>query len=68
MEIAQILIVEDDRSFSDLLQFQLSTLGFKIGDSLSVQSIKEAKEASEEFSPDLILLDLNILDSNGITT
>ncbi len=68
MEIAQILIVEDDRSFSDLLQFQLSTLGFKIGDSLSVQSIKEAKEASEEFSPDLILLDLNILDSNGIMT
>ena len=68
MEIAQILIVEDDRSFSDLLQFQLSTLGFQIGDSLSVQSIEEAKEASEDFSPALILLDLNILDSHGIKT
>ena len=68
MEIAQILIVEDDQSFADLLQFQLSTLGFKIGDSLSVQSIEEAKEASEEFTPDLILLDLNILDSHGIET
>jgi len=68
MEIAQILIVEDDQSFADLLQFQLSTLGFQIGDSLSVQSIEEAKEASEEFTPDLILLDLNILDSNGIQT
>jgi PAS domain S-box len=68
MEIAQILIVEDDQSFADLLQFQLSTLGFQIGDSLSVQSIEEAKEASEEFTPDLILLDLNILDSHGIET
>jgi PAS domain S-box-containing protein len=68
MDIAQILIVEDDRVFSDLVQFQLSTIGFRLEDVISVASIEEAKEVKQELEPDVILLDLNILDSNGIKT
>lgn len=68
MEITQILVVEDDLTFADIVQFQLSTVGFQADNILAVQSISEAKEAVDYFSPDVILLDLNILDSKGIST
>jgi signal transduction histidine kinase len=68
MDSTQILVVEDDSTFADIVQFQLSTVGFLSHNILSVQSLSEAREAEIEFIPDVILLDLNILDSNGITT
>jgi signal transduction histidine kinase len=68
MNKTQILIVEDDYSFADLVQFQLTTVGFKSEFILAIASIEEAKEAALEFIPEVILLDLNILDSNGIST
>ena len=68
MNKTQILIVEDDYSFADLVQFQLTTVGFDSEAILSIASIQEAKEAALEFIPEVILLDLNILDSNGIST
>jgi two-component system sensor histidine kinase UhpB len=68
MDIAQILIVEDDQVFADLVQFQLSTIGFNLEDIIGVRSIKEAEEVKQELEPDVILLDLNILDSNGVKT
>lgn len=68
MNKTQILIVEDDYSFADLVQFQLTTVGFESDFILSIASIEEAKEAALEFIPEVILLDLNILDSNGIVT
>ena len=68
MNKTQILIVEDDYSFADLVQFQLTTVGFDSESILAIASIQEAKEAALEFIPEVILLDLNILDSNGIST
>ena len=68
MDVANILIVEDDRVFAGLVQFQLSTIGYKLEDIISVTSIKEAWEVKQELEPDVILLDLNILDSNGVKT
>jgi signal transduction histidine kinase len=68
MDSTQILVVEDDVTFADIVQFQLSTVGFSSHNILSVQSLAEAREAEVEFIPDVIMLDLNILDSNGIST
>lgn len=63
-----ILVVEDDLSYADLVQFQLTTIGCSAMNIISVQSIEEVKEVKSELEPDVILLDLNILDSNGIAT
>lgn len=63
-----ILVVEDDLSYSDLVQFQLTTIGCSDVNIISVQSIAEVQEVQLELDPDVILLDLNILDSNGINT
>ena len=68
MDTTQILVIEDDLTYSELVQFQLSYVGFSLHNIITVQSIKETKEVSLEFIPDVILLDLNILDSNGIET
>jgi PAS domain S-box-containing protein len=68
MDAANILIVEDDQVFADLVQFQLSTIGYQLEDIISVPSLKEAEEVKQELEPDVILLDLNILDSNGVKT
>ena len=68
MELAKILIVEDDLSFANLIQHQLEMLHFDSKDVLIVTSLSDAKLAREEFLPDVVLLDLGISDSNGINT
>jgi PAS domain S-box-containing protein len=68
MDFANILIIEDDQVFADLVQFQLSTIGYRLEDIICVASIKDAEEVKQEIEPEVILLDLNILDSNGVKT
>lgn len=68
MDTTQILVIEDELMFSELVQFQLSFVGFSTENIISAQSIEETKEVAGVFIPDVILLDLNILDSNGIET
>ena len=68
MDATQILVIEDDLTFSELVQFQLTSVGFLSHNIIAVQSIEETREVALEFIPDVILLDLNILDSNGIET
>jgi signal transduction histidine kinase len=68
MENVNILIVEDDLSFASLLQERLVLLGYSSYDIVSIDAIADAKEVKEEFTPDVILLDLNIRDSSGIAT
>ena len=63
-----ILVVEDDLSYADLVQFQLTTIGCSAINIIAVQSVAEVLEVKEELEPDVILLDLNILDSSGIQT
>ena len=68
MENVNILIVEDDLSFASLLQERLVLLGYSSYDIVSIDAIADALEVKEEFTPDVILLDLNIRDSSGIET
>lgn len=68
MAAAQILIVEDDREFAEMVKFQLSTSEILSENILSVDSIAEAKEVRGYQEPDVILLDLNIKDSSGVET
>jgi two-component system sensor histidine kinase UhpB len=64
----KILIVEDDYFFGQLIHFQLSSGGYLDSHIQQVKSIEELKEILEFFNPDVVLLDLNITDSNGIDT
>ena len=68
MEVAQILIIEDDQVFAEMVQFQLSTSGIALENIISIDSISEAKEIKKYQEPDVILLDLNITDSSGVET
>lgn len=68
MENVNILIVEDDLSFASLLQERLVLLGYNSYNIVSIDAIADALEVKEEFTPDVILLDLNIRDSSGIAT
>ena len=68
MEAAQILIVEDDFSFAENVKFQLSTSDIPSDNIIAVASIQEAREVRKFQEPDVILLDLNIEDSNGVQT
>lgn len=68
MENVNILIVEDDISFASLLQERLVLLGYRSYDIVSIDSIADALAVKEEYTPDVILLDLNIRDCSGITT
>lgn len=68
MEEAQILIIEDDQVFAEMVQFQLSTSGISLENIISINSIAAAKEVQSYLEPDVILLDLNIIDSTGVQT
>jgi len=68
MNEAQILIIEDDAIFAEMVQFQLSTSGISLENIISIDSIGEAKEIRKYQEPDVILLDLNITDSSGVET
>jgi signal transduction histidine kinase len=65
---AQILIIEDDQVFAEMVQFQLSTSGISLENIISISSIESAKEVQAYLEPDVILLDLNIEDSTGVKT
>jgi DNA-binding response OmpR family regulator len=64
----KILIVEDDYFFGQLIHFQLSSGGYIDSHIQQVKSIAELKDITEFFTPEVVLLDLNILDSSGIDT
>lgn len=68
MEALKILIVEDELSFAQLVQHQLEMLGIDIQNVFIVSSLSEATSFRDEIDPDLVLLDLTILDSSGLAT
>ena len=68
MEIVKILIVEDDIGFAYLVQHQLTNLGFQSQNILTVHTLEDARLAQLEFEIDVILLDLNLKESQGIET
>ena len=61
-----ILVVDDDPDYSDLIRLRLETAGFKI---VCVPNGNEAlKILKGEFSPDLIILDVDMPEKNGLAT
>ena len=64
----RILIVEDDSNFKDLIYFQLEKNGFPIELLMDTQSVADFNEIHSVFNPEVILLDLNIIDSQGLST
>ena len=68
MEALKILIVEDEPSFAQLVQHQLEMLGIDIQNVFIATSLSEANSFRDGIDPDLVLLDLTILDSSGLAT
>lgn len=62
-ESKKVLIVEDEQKIARLLQLELEHKGFKT--IIAVDGM-EALDATEEFSPDIILLDIMIPEIDGI--
>lgn len=58
----KVLVVEDELSINDILVSALRADGYTVK---GVYSAKEAKEALNFFSPDLILQDINLPDESG---
>lgn len=58
----RILIVEDDRSLSDLLCDELETEGFDVD---AVGCLAEARERLRDTDPDLVVTDLKLPDGSG---
>ena len=61
----KILLVEDDKDFSDVLKMRLEKSGFQVR--VLFDGTEAVKVAKEE-SPDLILLDIFMPEMDGFTT
>ena len=64
----KLLIVEDDPIFTNALMWQITRMGYDRMYIQSASSVEEFTELAKEFVPEVILLDLNIVDSQGIDT
>lgn len=62
MQTQRVLIVEDDESIRQMVVFNLERAGFEV---IAASSCQEARIALADRSPDLILLDWMLPDSNG---
>jgi serine phosphatase RsbU (regulator of sigma subunit) len=64
----KVLVVEDDIVFSLAVCGQLVSVGFDEENIYRTDRVEEFSEIAVSFVPEIILLDLNITDSNGIST
>lgn len=65
-DIKEILVVDDDPDYSDLMRLRLETAGFKI---ICASNGLEALELLKgEFRPDLIIMDVDMPEKNGLAT
>lgn len=60
--MAKILLVDDDRSLADLVQYALQRAGFEV---LIVHTGRDALDAVQEQAIDLVVLDVHLPDLNG---
>ncbi len=64
MKKATILVVEDD---NDILSANRAALELEGYDVLSADTLAKGRTVAEEFSPDLIILDILLPDGNGLS-
>ena len=62
--MAKILIVEDEKILSDMYKNQFLQEGYEV---CQARTAQEGIERAQEDHPDFILLDILLLESNGIT-
>ena len=62
--LPKILLIEDDPIIRDELQLLLSNAGYTVD---TVTDFSDPLEQVHSFSPDLILLDINLPGQNGYT-
>ena len=60
---ATILVVDDDQSIRRLLRYWLELRGYRITEA---RDGDEAVEAAQRQPPDLILMDMNLMTTNGL--
>ena len=65
MNKKKILLVEDDRDFSDVLRIRLEKSGFQV---VVLFDGTEAVKTSKQENPDLIILDIFMPEMDGFTT
>ena len=68
MLTTKLLIIEDDPIFTNALMWQITRMGYDRMYIQSSASIAELNELATLFIPEVILLDLNITDSQGMDT
>jgi two-component system sensor histidine kinase UhpB len=68
MKNKKILIIEDDKVFAQAIYFQLTSSASSTNHVQVSMSIEELDELSEYFHPDVVLLDLNIGQYQGLDT
>jgi DNA-binding response OmpR family regulator len=62
--MAKILIIDDDRSICSLLQAVIRKIGHE---SDSVQSLEDGHKKAVTATYDVVLLDVNLPDGNGLS-
>jgi two-component system cell cycle response regulator DivK len=63
--VKKILIVEDNNDFREILNLFITKLGYH---AIRAQSSKEAIECAEAEQPDLIFMDMELPDTDGVKT
>lgn len=60
-----ILIIDDNKDFLEIFSLKLGAAGFEVS---TAQSGKEGIEKAKQLKPDLVLLDVEMPEMNGIET
>lgn len=68
VEDLNILILEDDRIFAEVLSRNLSRVGLDMSKITIYDSIETEDEEFSNLKPDVVFLDLNIIGSSGLDT
>ena len=59
----KVLVIEDEKNLLDLYKLELEEEGYKVA---VAESGKEALEISEQFQPDLVILDIKLGEEEGL--
>ena len=62
--VPTVLVVEDNRDTRTVIRLELERWGYRV---IEATNGREALEITESFCPDLILMDLNLPEVDGLT-
>ncbi len=62
----EILVVDDDRDYANLIKLRLETSGYQV--SWASNGMEALNLLETNYKPDLIIMDIEMPDRNGLTT